>query len=135
MNERNRAPSGMEPDDEAPPPGMPLSDLKARLTAARARGRKRAGDDGDESGAGIAMRVGIEMVGSLAVGVGIGWLLDRWLGTGPWLLVVFFFLGGAAGILNVYRAVKEIGLAPGYGKPPGNGAETKSETDESNGGR
>lgn len=135
MSERNRGPSGTEPGGDGPPTGTPLSDLKARLAAARADDRNRSGGGADQSGAGIAMRVGIEMVGSLAVGVGIGWLLDRWLGTGPWLMVVFFFLGGAAGILNVYRAVKNIGLAPGYGAPPGDEAETRAAKDESNGGR
>jgi ATP synthase protein I len=35
--------------------------------------------------------------------VAIGWALDRWLGTRPILLAVFVLLGGAAGILNVWR--------------------------------
>ena len=39
----------------------------------------------------------------LAVGVGIGWLLDRWLGTRPIFLGVFVLVGGAAGVLNVWR--------------------------------
>ncbi|MDX1486293.1 MAG: AtpZ/AtpI family protein [Alphaproteobacteria bacterium] len=123
MSERNREPEDTERGGASPREGSPLADLKARLANARARDRKRAGGGkpADQSGVGIAVRVGIELAGTLAVGVGIGWLLDRWLGTGPWLLVVFFFLGGAAGVLNVYRAVKNIGLAPGY--PKGDGAE------------
>jgi ATP synthase protein I len=68
-------------------------------------------------GGGIVLRVGIELAGTLAVGVAIGWGLDKWLGTGPWLLVVFFFLGAAGGVLNVYRAVGNMGLAAGYRKP------------------
>jgi len=52
---------------------------------------------------GIALRVGIEMVSALVVAVAIGWALDRWLGTRPILLAVFVLLGGAAGILNVWR--------------------------------
>jgi ATP synthase protein I len=51
------------------------------------------------------MRVATELVAGLVVGVVIGLLLDRWLGTKPWLLVVFFLLGAAAGLLNVYRAM------------------------------
>jgi ATP synthase protein I len=35
--------------------------------------------------------------------VGLGFALDRWLGTWPWLFLVFFVLGAAAGVLNVYR--------------------------------
>ena len=46
---------------------------------------------------------------SLIVAIGIGWwfgrLLDRWLGTSPWLMDLFLLLGLAAGVLNVYRTV------------------------------
>jgi ATP synthase protein I len=45
----------------------------------------------------------VEVVSALVVGVGIGWALDRWLGTWPWLFLVFFVMGSAAGVLNVYR--------------------------------
>ena len=61
------------------------------------------GADGGPSPWGIGMRVGIEMVSALVVAVAIGWALDRWLGTRPILLGVFVLLGGAAGILNVWR--------------------------------
>jgi ATP synthase protein I len=57
---------------------------------------------------GFAFRIGVELVVALVVGAGIGWLLDRWLGTGPFLFLLFFFLGAAAGILNVFRAAKEM---------------------------
>ena len=120
MTERNREPSGKEPPGETPDEGRSLSDLKTRLAEARARDRRATGHGRDrpaDSGVGIAVRVGVELAGTLAVGVGIGWALDKWLGTGPWFMVVFFFLGGAAGVLNVYRAVKNIGLAVGYRAP------------------
>lgn len=64
------------------------------------------------SGFGMAMRIGTELVAGLVVGVGIGYLLDRWLGTAPWFLVVFFFLGSGAGILNVYRSASGLGATP-----------------------
>lgn len=51
----------------------------------------------------IGMRVGVEMVTALVVGVAIGWALDRWLGTRPVFLGIFVLLGGAAGVLNVWR--------------------------------
>ena len=51
-----------------------------------------------------ALRVALEMASALFVGGAIGWFLDRWLGTRPWLLLVFLLLGVAAGILNAYRA-------------------------------
>ena len=103
--------------DERKPPS--LEDLDARLRAAQDRVDPRAGNgktDGGQpmSGLGLAFRVGIELVAALGIGVGIGWFLDSWLGTKPWFLVVFFFFGAAAGILNVWRAVSGIGLGPGY---------------------
>lgn len=51
-----------------------------------------------------AMRLSTELIGGIVVGSAIGWLLDRWLGTKPWLFIVFFFLGTAAGFLNLVRA-------------------------------
>ncbi|CAO3443320.1 ATP synthase protein I [Azospirillum largimobile] len=59
----------------------------------------------------------------MIVGVGGGLLLDRWLGTAPWGLIVMFFLGAAAGVLNVYRAVTGFGIAAGYRRPTGDDNE------------
>jgi len=52
---------------------------------------------------GVGFRAGVEVVSALVVGIAIGVLLDRWLGTWPWLFLVFFVFGSAAGVLNVYR--------------------------------
>lgn len=52
---------------------------------------------------GLALRIGTELVVAVLVGTGMGWFLDRWLDTGPWLMIVCFFLGTAAGITNVIR--------------------------------
>jgi len=56
--------------------------------------------------AGLAMRMGLELVAGVAVGAGAGIMLDRWLGTTPLLLVICFFLGAAGGSLNLYRLAK-----------------------------
>ncbi len=56
----------------------------------------------------IGMRIAVELAAALAVGAGIGVLLDSWLGTRPWLLIVFFVLGTAAGFLNLYRTAQEL---------------------------
>ena len=99
-----------------------LKDLGARLRKARHR-KAEAGDGGNAGagarlkGVGFAFRIGTELVSALVVGVGIGLLIDHWLDTGPWGLVVFFFLGAGAGILNVYRAMAGYGMAAGYRKP------------------
>jgi ATP synthase protein I len=82
-----------------------------RLRVARARrGLEESGqppaaapDDAGPSAMAIGLRVGVELVSAFAVAVAIGWALDRWLHTGPVLLVVFVLLGGAAGIANVWR--------------------------------
>ena len=52
---------------------------------------------------GFGLRAGVEVVSALVVGIVIGFLLDRWLGTWPWFFLVFFVLGSVAGVLNVYR--------------------------------
>jgi ATP synthase protein I len=101
-------------------PSGPLGDLDDRLKKLRESGgterRKRAASP--TSGIGFGMRVGVELLAALVVGGGIGWLLDRWLGTKPWLFLVFFILGFAAGLLNVYRLMTGQGYAAGYTAPP-----------------
>ena len=56
------------------------------------------------------------MVAGIALGAGIGLGLDWWLDTRPWFMIVFFFLGAGAGMLNVYRTVTGMGHAVGYRK-------------------
>lgn len=106
----------------------PLEGLAARIAEAKGRRPNRTEESGnrDESTGrflSMAMRIGVELVAALVVAMGAGWLLDRWLGTRPWLMIVFFFLGSAAGIMNVYRAVNGLGLAPGYKRPDEEGRE------------
>lgn len=52
--------------------------------------------------------LGLEMGLSVALGVGIGYYLDKWLNTEPWLLIVFLFLGVIAGFRSLYRALKRL---------------------------
>ena len=83
-------------------PRKPLDDLGVRLRKARAEQKPPTGDSatgpsGSMSGFGMAMRIGVELIAALIVGVGIGLLLDRWLETAPLFLVVFFFLGAVLG--------------------------------------
>ncbi len=105
-----------------------LRDLDDRLRRLRDRegsGRAEPGSGrASNSGLGMAMRIGVELVAALLVGAVIGLLLDRWLGTAPWLLVGFFLVGAAAGMLNVYRTMSGLGHAVGY-RP-----ETPREDDE-----
>ncbi len=104
--------------DDLPRP--PRQDFDARLRAARAKRAVRMGGTSRPapgSGLGFAFRIGTELVAGIAVGIGIGLGLDYWLGTKPWLMIVFFFLGAGAGMLNVYRTAMGFGHAVGYKKP------------------
>ena len=105
--------------EHTPPP--PLHGLDTRLREARERRKQNAVEDGGSrsslKGAPLAFRIGAELVAATVVGVGLGLLTDHWLDTAPWGMILFFFLGGAAGILNVWRAVSGIGMAAGYKTP------------------
>ena len=57
---------------------------------------------------GQAFRIVSELVVGVAVGAGVGWLLDGWLKTSPWLMVLFLILGFAAGLLNVIRTARQM---------------------------
>ena len=114
-----KSPIMADEDPKAPPC---LTELDARLRKARGEAEeKKGGPDGGQgmpaSMVGLAMRMGVELVVGVVVGAGIGWFLDSQLGTGPWLLIVFFFLGAAAGMMNVYRAMSGQGYAVGFRRP------------------
>ena len=57
---------------------------------------------------GNAFKLGTELVAAVAVGTIIGFILDSWFDTKPWLIIIFFFLGTAAGILNVIRTANRM---------------------------
>ena len=101
-------------------PRAELRDLEKGLERARqgrdnATARKHGGAFGGyQSALGLAFRIGLELVVAVVVGVLIGWALDRWLGTRPWGMIVLFFLGVAAGMVNVWRAVTGTGKAVGF---------------------
>ena len=103
-----------------------LDELDAKIKAARIKsqgsnkGKGALGDGGNSrnannQGIGFAFRLGTELVASLIVGVGFGMLLDYWLDSKPWFLIIFFFLGAASGISSVYRAANGIDITVGYG--------------------
>ncbi len=48
--------------------------------------------------------LGLEMAISVVIGLAVGYYLDRWLGTSPWLTVVWLGIGFAAGVRSLYRA-------------------------------
>lgn len=94
-----------------------LKDIERRINAMQQE--KQKGDQPSRSalpkGMGAIMgRVATELVAGVIVGAFIGWVLDNWLGTSPLFLLVLFFLGAIAGMLNVWRIFTGRGLAVGY---------------------
>ena len=85
------------------------------------------------SGLGFGLRLAADLLAGLAIGVGLGLVLDYWLNTSPLMLVVFFFLGSAAGMLNVDRVATGRGFAVGYGKGTGGDAEPEEARPEDTG--
>lgn len=86
-------------------------ELGQRLEAAKGSSPSKAQEVGQtgESAAnsnalGKAMRISTELIGGIVVGSGLGWLLDKGLGTWPAFFIGFFLLGSAAGMINVVRA-------------------------------
>jgi ATP synthase protein I len=53
--------------------------------------------------------LGLEMAISVIIGLAVGYYLDKWLGTGPWLTVVWLGIGFAAGVRSLYRAALRSG--------------------------
>ena len=101
----------MNPEDEAAYRGR-ISELGNRLDKVKAdrEAEAQADLDAEMRGRGMAygMRMAAELVAAVIVGGLIGYGLDKWLGSKPWLFLLFFFLGFAAGVLNVVRAYERM---------------------------
>ena len=52
--------------------------------------------------------VGLEMGFCVAIGVAIGYFLDRYFHTGPWLLLIFLILGVVAGFRGLFSLMKDL---------------------------
>ena len=89
---------------------MPKDQFKTRLEIAKSKILKRSkiNKQSHSSKLGIAFKMSTEMVASVVVGTIIGFILDNWFGTKPWLILIFFFVGVIAGILNVVRTAKSM---------------------------
>jgi ATP synthase protein I len=90
------------------PDAQRLAELEERLQKARRRGGETPQAKRSDSSLGVALRLSFDIIAAVVVGAGMGWLLDRWFGTAPFLFIVFFFLGAAAGFLNVIRAARKM---------------------------
>ena len=86
------------------------NDFKTRLKIAKSKIKKQVLSDSEKRGSfmGTAFKLGTELVAAVGVGTIIGFILDSWFGTKPWLIIIFFFLGATAGMLNVIRTANRM---------------------------
>jgi ATP synthase protein I len=85
-------------------------DFKTRLKIAKSKIEKQVLSDSEKRGSfmGSAFKLGTELVAAVVVGTIIGFILDSWFDTKPWLIIIFFFLGAIAGMLNVIRTANRM---------------------------
>ena len=84
-------------------------DFKTRLKIAKSKIKEQVMSEHEKKGSfmGSAFKLGTELVSAVAVGTIIGFILDSWFDTKPWLIIIFF-LGAIAGILNVIRTANRM---------------------------
>ena len=89
---------------------MPKDQLKTRLEIAKEKIKSKyfPKQKNTNSNIGFAFKMSAELISAVAVGTIIGFILDNWFGTKPWLILIFFFVGVVAGILNVVRSAKNM---------------------------
>ena len=82
--------------------------LKTRLKIAKDKMDLKSlnNDNNQPSSLGMALKLSTEMVAAVLVGTIIGFILDSWFDSKPWLIIIFFFVGVAAGMTNVFRSAK-----------------------------
>ena len=89
---------------------MSKDPFKTRLEIAKKKVSKRDLDNKkyNPSPIGTAFKLSTELVSAVAIGTIIGFILDKTFDTKPWLILLFFFVGVAAGIINVVRSAKNM---------------------------
>ena len=89
---------------------MSKDQFKTRLQIAKDKLLKRElyNKKQNSSSIGAAFKLSTELVAAVAVGTIIGFILDNTFGTKPWLIIIFFFVGVVAGIVNVFKSAKRM---------------------------
>ena len=82
-------------------------ELKVRLKIAKNKIKSKK-ELSAQSNFGQAFKMSTELVSAVLVGTIIGFILDTWFDTKPWLIIIFFFLGAAAGLLNVIKVANQM---------------------------
>ncbi len=82
-------------------------ELRVRLKIAKKKINSKR-ELSSQSNLGQAFKMSTELVSAVLVGTIIGFILDTWFDTKPWLIIIFFFIGVVAGITNVINSAKKI---------------------------
>ena len=87
-----------------------LKEISARLKIAKSKihSLDTKNQKLNSSNLGNAFKISTEFVAAVVVGSIIGFILDNWFDSKPWLTIIFFIVGAAAGILNVIRSAKQM---------------------------
>ena len=87
-----------------------LKEISTRLEIAKKKFKtKQIKNNGSNAASlGKALKISTELVAAVVVGTTLGFILDNWFDTRPWLTISFFFMGVAAGILNVIKSAKNM---------------------------
>tara|TARA_B110000438_G_scaffold198226_1_gene189746 strand:- start:716 stop:1000 length:285 start_codon:yes stop_codon:yes gene_type:complete len=87
-----------------------LKEISTRLEIAKKKieKNKKKIESSNAASLGKALKISTELVASVVVGSIIGFILDSWFDTKPLLTICFFFMGVAAGIINVIRSAKRM---------------------------
>ena len=87
-----------------------LKEITSRLEIAKKNIRKNKimNKGSNATSLGKAFKISTELVAAVVIGTTLGFILDNWFGTKPWLIICFFFLGAIAGILNVIKSAKNM---------------------------
>ena len=87
-----------------------FKEISTRLEIAKKKIKKQQIKNNGSNAAslGKALKISTELVAAVVVGATLGFILDNWFDTRPWLTISFFFMGVAAGILNVIKSAKNM---------------------------
>ena len=89
---------------------MPKNSFKIRLDIAKNKLSRKSlyKNKQPPSSIGTSFKMSAELGSAVVVGTIIGFILDKTFGTKPWLILIFFFVGAVAGIINVFKSAKNM---------------------------
>ena len=87
-----------------------LKEISTRLEIAKKNisSSDKNSEGSNAASMGKALKISTELIASVVVGSIMGFLLDNWFDTKPLLIICFFFMGVASGILTVFKSAKKM---------------------------